>query len=556
MTTEWLPQRRAERLIATSRLVLAIAALLAIWLDPLEPARYVAETYGLLIAYAAYALILAVWNATITSYDARLPLVTHAIDLLFAMSINFLTAGPTSPFFVYFVFSLICAILRFGLVGTAVTAVVALTVYLGSGLAAMVVADPFELNRFIIRTSYLGVVASLLLYLAWYQRRLYADLRRITTWARTGSVTRDELIGELLEQSLSVADASRVMLAYEYMGEVALFVGTREEAEFSFHQLEAKDATRVLTQQDGEEALREAAEGKSERSGLSARVARPVLPADLARRFALGSSLSTSFAGEFVKGRVIFLDREGILEEDLTLAKIIAGMIGSRLDHLHAMEQLQRGALAEERLRLGRNLHDSLLQSLTGISLQLRTLPKLMLRDADAAVERLADVEKVIADDQRDLRSFIDQLHTDDRSGPREFLYDLRARLAALRERMRQQWDLELEYELDSAAELLPDALRVELYSIISEGVANAAKHAAATRCAVTLRLTSVAAEISIEDNGRGFPFVGRYNLRELIGARRGPATLKERISSLHGDLLLNSTSGGSMLNIRIPKGS
>jgi len=60
-------------------------------------------------------------------------------------------------------------------------------------------------------------------------------------------------------------------------------------------------------------------------------------------------------------------------------------------------------------------------------------------------------------------------------------------------------------------------------------------------------------AEIDVEDNGRGFPFHGTYDLGELDAAHRGPVTLRERIASLRGSMVLHSSAQGSRIQMRIP---
>src|SRR5207245_3816444 len=96
-----------ERLIAAARLVLVASSLLAIWLDPHDPAEYAGLTSRLLSGYFLYALLVAVLVWSWPTTPALLPPITHAFDLV-AFSIFMYFTGPTSPFFVYLVFSLLC----------------------------------------------------------------------------------------------------------------------------------------------------------------------------------------------------------------------------------------------------------------------------------------------------------------------------------------------------------------------------------------------------------------------------------------------------------------
>lgn len=102
-------QTRAEHLIAAGRVFLAGFALIAIWLEPSEPARYAGIAHAVLVVYLVYAVALA-----LVAWRFRLPwgragIIVHVFDLVAFIIIVFLTHGPTSPFFVFFTFSLVCA---------------------------------------------------------------------------------------------------------------------------------------------------------------------------------------------------------------------------------------------------------------------------------------------------------------------------------------------------------------------------------------------------------------------------------------------------------------
>src|SRR5436309_614420 len=98
LTPHTFSKVRVERPIAAVRVALAASALFAIWLDPTEPARFVGTTYTLHAVYVAYSLVLAaiMWNRS--SYG-RLPIITHAADIVASSIFQYLTLGPSSPFF-------------------------------------------------------------------------------------------------------------------------------------------------------------------------------------------------------------------------------------------------------------------------------------------------------------------------------------------------------------------------------------------------------------------------------------------------------------------------
>jgi signal transduction histidine kinase len=61
--------------------------------------------------------------------------------------------------------------------------------------------------------------------------------------------------------------------------------------------------------------------------------------------------------------------------------------------------------------------------------------------------------------------------------------------------------------------------------------------------------------DISIDDNGSGYPFAGAFSLDELDLLRIGPGTVKRRVRALNGEMTVESSPGrGSSLRLRIPQ--
>lgn len=539
-----VPQSRAERLIALGRFVLAVASLGAIYLDPLEPERFPALTYTLLIAYATYALLVVAWSIYAAGISRTAQIASHLVDLTFFGTINFMTAGPTSPFFTYFVFGITCAMLRFGRRGTIYTAAAAAIVFFASGIGHGGTPQ-FELNRFIIRGAYLLVVASLLIYLAGYQQRIQGDLARIARWPRSIAASRDELATVLMHEVMSIFDARRGFLAWEYLGERITYRCAADDKAVLCSD-EERELGNALLDTGGTPFV-------SVRSIRAVTPGEEPLPAALTEKYGIDAAVSTPFKGDFVRGRLILLDGRAALLEDVNLARIAGGVIAGRLDHYHAAEHLRRGAVAEERVRVARDLHDSVLQSLTGVALQLRTIPGVMARSPEEAGQRLDEIEQVIATAQRELRWFIGQLHPERERRQDSSAHELADRLLSMAQRFRKQWALEIESEVAPIVHLLPPVLRHEIYGIVSEAVANAAKHGEARRVTVAVGVEASDICIDITDDGRGFPFNGRYDLPAMMAMKRGPVTLKERVSSLGGEMTIDSSPGAVKLEIRVP---
>ena len=91
------------------------------------------------------------------------------------------------------------------------------------------------------------------------------------------------------------------------------------------------------------------------------------------------------------------------------------------------------------------------------------------------------------------------------------------------------------------------------LHHMIYEVVDNAIDEALAGYCDTVTVTLNADGSCTVADNGRGFPFKGHYDLQALAALNLGPATLKERVTGLGGELTVDSTDHGSRLQISLP---
>jgi signal transduction histidine kinase len=553
-------QSRIERLIAITRVVMAVAALLAIWLDPSQPARYAQVAYTCLVSYTIYALAIAllVWQAVV--FLRRLQLITHVLDLAFFSVLIYLTEGRASPFFVYFVFSLVCATLRWRWQGTLWTAITALTMFIGMGVyAATVLHDPaFELNRTVIRAIYLTMAAALLGYLGAHKRRVDRNMSKLASWPRGTFREVSALAQNELAHAADLLHAPRVLMLWEEPEEPWIHLAVWSHHEFhltrdppdAFDRLVAEPLVGAsFFSLDARVPVPKVLYTSS--TGLRSWDGAPLHP-HLQTRFAIGPVLSPRLHGATFEGRLFFLDMRRLTPDELVLSDIIAHQVVADMDQFYLSRRLQQAAITEERLRLARNLHDGLLQSLTGMSLQMAAVRRLMEENLHAAREHLLEIQRLIAEEQRDLRFLVRELisATLDASGTD---FNLAIRLEAVSKQIERQWGLRVKLSLKLPASQLPTTLAREIYYIVHEALVNAARHACASAVCAALELQNGHVWISVADNGRGFPFRGRYNLSALISLQLGPVMLKDRVASLGGTLALDSTAAGSRLDICLP---
>lgn len=215
---------------------------------------------------------------------------------------------------------------------------------------------------------------------------------------------------------------------------------------------------------------------------------------------------------------------------------------------------LPNPAVQEERRHLARDLHDGLLQSLTGIALQLETTQRLLaVQETNAARERLQAVQTLILAEQRRLRRAIERLKKP-RDTPEIDTVRWDARLVGLGQKIELEWGLPAAVSIQGATTDLPIQLAEETYHLVREALTNSARHAGATQAVAEIVVEPDQIRVRVTDNGRGFAFQGCYDLDQLTLLGWGPQRIMGRIVALRGQLILESSRQGAALEITVPK--
>jgi len=237
--------------------------------------------------------------------------------------------------------------------------------------------------------------------------------------------------------------------------------------------------------------------------------------------------------------------------QDDELLEGVARQVTSDINHFFSKERLERAAIQDERLRLARELHDGVLQALTGATLQLEALSRLIDENPQAAHTRLRMIEELIADEQRELRTWIQKLKpmSPTLMASKE---DLAAALQPLCQRVERQWAILVQLDILESG-MVPRTLGDQIYRLVQEGLSNIGRHAHAQVACVEIRLLRDCARLLIADDGCGFPFHGRYDAPALNAQNTGPKSLIERVASVRGQLIVTSTRSGSLVEISLP---
>jgi signal transduction histidine kinase len=101
----------------------------------------------------------------------------------------------------------------------------------------------------------------------------------------------------------------------------------------------------------------------------------------------------------------------------------------------------------------------------------------------------------------------------------------------------------------------MPQRVCREILRIVQEGLVNVRKHSGARHALVRLGSSQGKWSLTMEDDGKGFPFSGRYNQEQMEEAGKGPMIIKERVRLIAGELTVESNPGqGTRLEISVPR--
>jgi signal transduction histidine kinase len=556
---EYPPRARIEWVIAGARVVLAVGALFAIWIDPSTSVKPGTLGFALLAIYAVYTVgILALVKGPV-EFGRGWGLTGHVFDLIAFSVFIFLTSGETSPFFVYFVFSVICGALRWDARGALLTGAAALALWVGLSGFEFVRHPEFEVDRFIIRTVQLIVVGVLIAYLSSYHPRNLREMLRFASWPHGMPQDERDVVTEIVERAHSILPAPRMLLVWQGPEEEFLNVAWRgdgaiewlREPTISYNPLVIPSLDRLTFQ--AKDVTDPAGHVDLWSAGRFGQVNRAPINEAITTRFAMRSVQSSRLDGDVVQGRLFWLDRRRMRVDDLVVSDLVARLSASRLDCAYLLTQFREAAALDERVRVARDLHDSLLQTLTGAGLQLAVATRVFDSDPKAARAGLDEVQRQLEQTEMDIRSLIRRLRPLPREAKVLSHVRLDERLEAFRQRVERQWHVDVTLNMPPSLERMSGELNEQVYLIVQEAVLNAARHASATTIQVILESDDDRVSVQVLDDGKGFPFVGSYDLAALNTLDSAPLTLRERVTELGGDLHILSGASGAHLRITLP---
>jgi signal transduction histidine kinase len=228
--------------------------------------------------------------------------------------------------------------------------------------------------------------------------------------------------------------------------------------------------------------------------------------------------------------------------EEIQLTTAFADQAALAIENARLRTQAQEAAVAAERTRLARDLHDAVTQTLFSSSLIADVLPRLWERNPEEGQRRLAELRELTRGALAEMRTLLLELRPAALIEAR--LSDLLRQLAeSVTGRARVPVRLEVEGDCELDAEV-----KVALYRIAQEALNNVAKHAGASEAIVRLHCQPGQVELGVCDDGFGFEPAG------LPPDSLGLGIMRERALAIGAELTVESQAGqGTEIRVAWP---
>ncbi|HBY96467.1 MAG TPA: hypothetical protein DEP84_21405 [Chloroflexi bacterium] len=234
----------------------------------------------------------------------------------------------------------------------------------------------------------------------------------------------------------------------------------------------------------------------------------------------------------------IYDDRDKALQAKLTEA------YGQMQDHIARAEAL---AMAQERARLAREIHDTLGHTLTALDVQLELIVQLSANSNEDCERVARHARALVKDGLSEVRRAVKAL----RPGALEVL-SLSEAIASLTADYQERTHIDVIWHVEGEVVPLSSRLAVPLYRAAQEALTNVSRYAEATQVVVTLGFEREAIHLTVEDNGQASES-SRQNGGAAVGF--GLRGLRERAEALRGEFQAGpARTGGFRVEMKLPR--
>lgn len=556
MSTAWLSD---EPMIATMRLILASAGLLIIYIDPAQPDRYIALTYTVLILYIAYSLFLYLLVLGHSSFMQLARSLAHWVDVGWYTLLIALSSGTSSIFFFGFYFSILVASFRWGFVSGLRVTMVSTFLFTIIGFLTVSSKSDFELNRFLLRPIFLLGLGYMMARWGGFEIALeqrLALLRDVTMLAnpRFGI---DRMIGSLMERLRAFYDVDACLLVQSDPSKAAYHLRRvdRGNPEGAIHAEPIPEGpARILNTLPPEQAIvcsrklyawqwwrsqarsyaynvvtGERTPGSPEESKTLA----AVLDAAAFITVPLRPQLGPASRLYLVKRRW-----RAFHVSDVAFLLQVIQHIMPILDNIQLMDRLASAAAEEERQRIARDLHDSVIQPYIGLQLGLVAIRHKLAAGSTSIANDIEQLIELNGIGVTDLRHYVNGL-----KGSNERESELLPTVRRFATKFAEVTGIAVHVEAKTDIHV-NGRFAAEVFQMVAEGLSNVRRHTQALQATIVLARTNNLFVLHIENEGT----------EGISPSPFTPRSITERVVALGGQTRVEwCGDGGARVIITIP---
>ena len=549
-----------NRMFSAMRLVLASSALLIITIDPSQPDRYVHFTYGALILYTVYSLVLFMLAAR--RPQAILFAFAHWIDVGWYSVLTGLSSGTHSIFFFGFLFAVLVASFRWGFASGLRMAIASAMIFTIVGSVTAPSEPQFELNRFLLQPTYLLVLGSMIAYRGGTEirlRRRHELLKEVVTLSNPRFGV-DHTIGSTMRRLCRFYDADTCLLLTTDLDLTGYQMrrADRRVPDGGVHAtpLVAELATRLLRLPDNQAliyrsgtrwlgrgttyyaydvtAQERTMDGQEEAERVAAFLdAESFITVPLHYYETTGRLYLTARRWAFHNSDVEFLLQ--VIEHLLPV-----------IDNIRLVDRLASHAAEEERQRIARDIHDSIIQPYIGMRIGLTAVRQELVRDNANVAGDLDHLIEMTSMGIDDLRRYVRGLKdADERTGG-----SAEGSILSAVRRFATKFAVATGIAVDvEAKEAIPvsDRLAAEVFQMVVEGLSNIRRHTAARQATVSLECCN--AHLILRIQNKGTAGGTQYGPESSFT----PRSIVERAAALGGHARVEPHDGGAAVVVEIP---
>ena len=532
------------RMISALRLVLAAAALLVIYIDPVQPVRLVTLTYSLLILYIVYSAL--IW--ALSFLGTKFLMLLNWLDLVWYVILIALSSATNSVFFFFFFFVILAASFHWGFHSGLRMTLVSTILFAIVGFASAPPSTQSELDRFVLRLIVLLVVGYMVAHWGGAEvtlKRRLQFLKDITNLSnpRFGI---DRAMSQSVERLRSFYAADACLLIQPFRGGNSYRLsrvdrGGSDTATFT-KEINAELATLLLSPGPGKALIcnkrslkpfiYDIDRGKTSKQAQSH--FRAITKALDTRVFV---SVPISYRDQ-TNGRLYLIgSRQRMNRADIGFVLEVIEKVFPLLENIGLVDRLASDAAEQERHKLTRDIHDRVIQPYVGLQLGLAALRQKLANTNSGALEDLNKLCVMATDEMDELRRYLMGLKSGEgRVGVllpavRRFVSKYSA-ATGIPVQVKGTEDLRLN-----------DRLAAEAFQMVVEGLSNVRRHTNARH-----------AEIDVScDHSDLILRIMNDNVNGTAEASFQPASITERAVALGGVARVYAESDRTVVDVRIP---